>query len=153
MESNALLHLDNQLCFALYACAREVTKLYRPFLDELGLTYTQYVTMLVLWEKDDIAVKTLGERLHLDSGTLTPLLKKLEASGLILRERDREDERSVIVRLTSKGQSLRERAEGIPGQVFRQTKLTPDQIAALRDQLHELTAMINEQAEPEQTER
>lgn len=148
MESNALLHLDNQLCFALYACAREVTKLYRPFLDELGLTYTQYVTMLVLWEKDGIAVKTLGERLHLDSGTLTPLLKKLEASGLILRERDREDERSVIVRLTAEGQALRERAAAIPGQVFRQTKLTPDQIAALRGQLHELTALINEQAGP-----
>jgi len=145
MEPNALLHLDNQLCFALYACAREVTKLYRPLLDELGLTYTQYVTMLVLWEKDDIAVKTLGERLHLDSGTLTPLLKKLEASGLIRRERDREDERSVIVRLTEQGHSLRERASCIPSQVFQQTKLSPEQIAALREQLHELTAVINQQ--------
>ncbi|MCQ6562000.1 MarR family winged helix-turn-helix transcriptional regulator [Paenibacillus mendelii] len=147
MEPNALLHLDNQLCFALYACAREVTKLYRPLLDELGLTYTQYVTMLVLWEKDDIAVKTLGERLHLDSGTLTPLLKKLEASDLIRRERDREDERSVIVRLTEQGQSLRERASGIPSQVFQQTKLSPEQIASLREQLHELTAVISLQEE------
>ena len=88
MDKSAMLELDNQLCFALYACAREVTKLYRPFLDELGLTYTQYVTLLALWEKDEVPVKELGRRLYLDSGTLTPLLKKLEAMGLLRRERD-----------------------------------------------------------------
>jgi len=144
MESEDLLHLDNQLCFALYACAREVTKLYRPFLDKLGLTYTQYVTMLVLWEKDLIPVKKLGERLHLDSGTLTPLLKKLEASGLLIRERDAGDERSVIVRLTERGYELRGSALDIPRKVNGKTQLNVEQLSLLRDQLQELTRTIAE---------
>ncbi|MFC4100517.1 MarR family winged helix-turn-helix transcriptional regulator [Paenibacillus xanthanilyticus] len=146
MDANPLLFLDNQLCFALYASSREVTKLYRPFLDELGLTYTQYVTMLVLWEKDEIPVKTLGERLHLDSGTLTPLLKKLEAAGLVLRARDPQDERSVIVRLTEQGHALKAKVEDLPARVFCQTQLSPDEITKLRDQLHALTRTLGDLA-------
>ncbi|MBO7748813.1 MarR family transcriptional regulator [Paenibacillus sp. MWE-103] len=145
MDKSAMLELDNQLCFALYACAREVTKLYRPFLDELGLTYTQYVTLLALWEKDEVPVKELGRRLYLDSGTLTPLLKKLEAMGLLRRERDPQDERSVIVRLTGDGRALKERATDIPERVFCQTSLTPDGIVALREQLRKLTAEVHTQ--------
>ncbi|MFC4812834.1 MarR family winged helix-turn-helix transcriptional regulator [Paenibacillus sp. GCM10023250] len=147
MDKSAMLELDNQLCFALYSCAREVTKLYRPFLDELGLTYTQYVTLLALWEKDEVPVKELGRRLYLDSGTLTPLLKKLEAMGLLRRERDLQDERSVIVRLTADGRALKERATDIPERVFCQTSLTPDGIVALREQLRKLTAEVHAQTD------
>ena len=94
------LKLDNQLCFALYACSREITKLYKPVLDKLGITYTQYISLLVLWEKDNITVKEIGNKLHLDSGTLTPLLKKLECMELVKRNRDTVDERKVYVKLT-----------------------------------------------------
>ncbi|QHT63571.1 MarR family transcriptional regulator [Paenibacillus lycopersici] len=143
MEKNVQLELDNQLCFALYACAREVTKLYRPFLDELGITYTQYVTLLALWEKDEVSVKELGRRLYLDSGTLTPLLKKLEGMKLLRRERDPQDERSVVVRLTDEGRALKERAAAIPERVFCQTSLSPADITALREQLRRLTAEVH----------
>lgn len=146
MDKSALLELDNQLCFALYACSREVTKLYRPYLDELGITYTQYVTLLALWEKDEVAVKELGRRLYLDSGTLTPLLKKLEGLKLLRRERDPQDERSVIVRLTPEGRALKERAAEIPERVFCQTSLTPEGIEALRDQLRKLTVEAHGQS-------
>ncbi|MBB3110664.1 DNA-binding MarR family transcriptional regulator [Paenibacillus phyllosphaerae] len=145
-NKNPMLFLDNQLCFALYASAREVTKLYRPFLDELGLTYTQYVTLLVLWEKDELPVKSLGEKLYLDSGTLTPLLKKLEAAGHVRRDRDPQDERSVIVRLTEQGHALREKVEGLPAKVFCQTDMPPEEIEKLRDQLQDLTRTINKYA-------
>lgn len=152
MDKSAQLELDNQLCFALYACAREVTKLYRPFLEELGITYTQYVTLLALWEKDDVPVKELGRRLYLDSGTLTPLLKKLEGMALLRRERDPQDERSVLVRLTDDGRALRTRAEEIPERVFCQTSLEPDDIVALREQLRRLTAEAHAHAcEPADT--
>lgn len=144
MDKSAVLSLDNQLCFALYACAREVTKLYRPFLDELGITYTQYVTLLALWEKDGVPVKELGARLYLDSGTLTPLLKKLEGMSLIRRERDPEDERSVIVRLTDEGRAMKEQAMTIPERVFCQMNLPPGQFAVLRDQLQQLTAAVHQ---------
>lgn len=144
MSRNEMLRLDNQLCFALYACAREVTKLYRPFLDELGLTYTQYVTMLVLWETDEIPVKALGQRLYLDSGTLTPLLKKLQAAGLIERERNAADERSVIVRLTEQGRALESLALDIPDKVLCQMSLPPEELSQMKDQLHKLTATIHQ---------
>jgi DNA-binding MarR family transcriptional regulator len=142
MDRDEMLRLDNQLCFALYASAREVTKLYRPFLDELGLTYTQYVTLLALWEKDEVTVKALGERLYLDSGTLTPLLKKLEAGGLIRRERDPEDERSVIVRLTEKGRGLKQEVYSLPEKVFCYTSLRPEEIMRLRDSLQALVENV-----------
>ncbi|MBP3964919.1 MarR family winged helix-turn-helix transcriptional regulator [Paenibacillus lignilyticus] len=146
MEKGAQLELDNQLCFALYACAREVTKLYRPYLDELGITYTQYVTLLALWEKDGVPVKELGTRLYLDSGTLTPLLKKLEGMTLIRRERDPEDERSVIVRLTDQGRELKTKAVTIPERVFCRTNMPGEEINQLREQLRKLTAAVHEQS-------
>ena len=108
------LRLENQLCFPLYACSREVIKRYKPCLDKLDLTYTQYIAMMVLWERKSVTVKELGSFLYLDSGTLTPLLKKMEAKGLITRRRSGEDERSLIVRLTEKGEKLRDEAVGVP---------------------------------------
>lgn len=108
------LKLENQLCFPLYACSREIIKQYKPFLDEIDLTYTQYIAMMVLWEKESVTVKELGEALYLDSGTLTPLLKKMEAKGLITRRRSEEDERSLIVRLTEEGEALKDQALAVP---------------------------------------
>jgi len=115
--TNDPLLLQNQLCFPLYACAREVVRLYRPHLDKIGLTYTQYIVMMVLWERRSATVKELGAALRLDSGTLTPLLKKLEAEGLVTRGRDERDERSVRIALTGAGADLRARAEGIPAEM------------------------------------
>lgn len=109
-----MLKLENQLCFPLYACSREIIKKYKPLLDEIGLTYTQYIAMMVLWEKKSLNVKSLGEHLHLDSGTLTPLLKKLESNGLIARTRSEKDERNLIVTITQKGDALKEKAAEIP---------------------------------------
>ena len=108
------LKLDNQLCFPLYACAKEIVRRYKPYLDDIDLTYTQYITMMVLWEKSQINVKELGERLYLDSGTLTPVLKRLEQKKLITRQRDVKDERSLIVKLTEEGWQLRETAVEVP---------------------------------------
>ena len=108
------LRLENQLCFPLYACAKEVTRRYKPFLDPLGLTYTQYITMMVMWEKKEVRVKDLGEVLYLDSGTLTPLLKRLEQKGLISRSSYQEDERALCVRITEEGEKLRETAKSVP---------------------------------------
>lgn len=102
------LKLENQLCFLLYACARDTTRYYRPYLDEMGLTYTQYLTMLVLWEEKQINVKALGERLYLDSGTLTPVLKRLEEKGYITRTRDVSDERSLVLHVTEAGAQLKD---------------------------------------------
>ena len=107
MKPEDKLKLDNQLCFAVYVASKEIIKQYKPFLDPLGLTYTQYITLLALWEKSDISVKELGQRLFLDSGTLTPLLKKLEAMNLIERVRSSDDERLIIVSLTKKGLDLK----------------------------------------------
>lgn len=109
-----VLKLANQLCFPLYACAKEIVRKYKPFLDEIDLTYTQYITMMVMWESKKINVKELGERLYLDSGTLTPLLKRLEQKGLVKRERDITDERVLIVSITEAGEALKEQAVEIP---------------------------------------
>ena len=108
------LKLENQLCFPLYACAREVVKKYKPFLDDIDLTYTQYVTMMVLWEKPTVTSKEIGERLHLDSGTLTPVIKKLAEKGLVTRSRSPEDERNLVVSLTDAGRDLRQQALSKP---------------------------------------
>ncbi len=108
------LKLENQLCFPLYAASKEVVRRYKPYLDEVGLTYTQYIAMMVLWEKKTVNVKTLGEALYLDTGTLTPLLKKLEAQGLVTRRRSRTDERNLVVTLTPLGEALRQKAVTIP---------------------------------------
>ncbi len=115
----ACLRLDHQLCFPLYACAKEVVRRYRPMLDELGITYTQYITMMALWEHRSMSVKEIGETLCLDSGTLTPLLKKLEEKGYVKRSRCGTDERVLMVSVTPEGMDLRDRALSVPGAVFR----------------------------------
>lgn len=138
------LKLENQLCFPLYACSREIVKKYKPFLDALGLTYTQYVAMLVLWEETAATVKELGEKLHLDSGTLTPMLKKMEAQELISRARDGRDERSVIIELTEKGALLREKAVEVPGQMARCVPLDVEEAVALKRLLDKLLEQISQ---------
>ncbi len=125
------LKLGNQICFPLYACSREIIKQYKPFLDRIDLTYTQYITMMVLWEARSINVKELGERLFLDSGTLTPLLKKLEEKGLVTRERSKEDERNLIVRLTEEGDRLKEQAIDVPRCMAACSPLGPEEAAEL----------------------
>lgn len=137
ISDNDILKLDNQLCFALYASSREIIKKYKPLLDPLGLTYTAYITMLVLWEKDDVTVKFLGERLHLDSGTLTPLLKKLEAKGLLTRERRTSDERNVYITLTCEGKSLKKDAANVPRELVNCSSFDPESAMQLRRLLHE----------------
>ena len=132
------LKLERQLCFPLYACARETIKQYKPYLDELDLTYTQYIAMMVLWEKESVTVKELGEALYLDSGTLTPLLKKMEAKGLIRRRRSEQDERSLIVSLTEEGMALRERALDVPHQMASCVRLEPEEAQELYRLLYKL---------------
>ncbi|MDU7587541.1 MAG: MarR family transcriptional regulator [Acidovorax sp.] len=132
------LLLDNQLCFALYSASLAMTKLYKPLLDALGLTYPQYLVMLALWERDGLTVSELGERLFLDSGTLTPLLKRLEAAGLLVRLRDVQDERRVRITLTGQGRALRDGAQPIPHCVLARAQCTPADIGALTAQLHAL---------------
>lgn len=135
-----LLTLDRQMCFALYSASLAMTKLYKPLLSELGLTYPQYLVMLVLWEKDAIQVSTLKERLFLDYGTLTPLVKRLEKHGLLARQRSPEDERQVIVRLTEKGKSLQQAAARIPQRVASASGCS---LAELEDLKTELCALRN----------
>lgn len=137
-EGYESLLLQNQLCFPLYAAAKEVVRLYKPFLDEIGLTYTQYIAMMVLWESRAMSVKELGERLYLDSGTLTPLLKKMEAQGIVSRRRSVEDERSVIVSVTEKGDELRDRALSVPTQMGECIPLTREEAKTLYSLLYRI---------------
>ena len=132
------LKLENQLCFPLYAAAREVVKRYRPYLDELDLTYTQYITMMVIWEQNEITVKALGEKLFLDSGTMTPVLKSLESKGYVTRKRSSTDERSVSVYLTDSGEALKERAVEVPAKVARCIKLDADEVIKLYEILYKI---------------
>jgi DNA-binding MarR family transcriptional regulator len=132
------LKLENQLCFPLYACSRSVIREYKPYLDRLDLTYTQYIAMLVLWEKGTMTVKELGEQLYLDSGTLTPLLKKLEVKGLITRKRSSEDERNLILTLTKAGLSMREDAVQVPEQLAKTMPLEYDEAVTLYKLLHKI---------------
>ncbi|MBA4327179.1 MAG: MarR family transcriptional regulator [Polaromonas sp.] len=137
-KSDAMLKLDNQLCFALYSTSLAMTKLYKPLLDELGLTYPQYLAMLVLWEQDGLMVSEIGERLYLDSGTLTPLLKRLEAAGLIARIRAVEDERRVHITLTAAGRKLKNRAAKIPGCILEASQCSIPELTALTRQMQTL---------------
>lgn len=139
-QQYAALKLENQLCFPLYACSRETIRLYKPYLDKLDLTYTQYISMLVLWEKKSVTVKELGTALFLDSGTLTPLLKKLEAKGLLTRKRSTEDERNLIVTLTEKGEQLREQALYVPKAMSKCVKLSKEESLTLYNLLYKLLA-------------
>lgn len=140
--SPAQLHLDNQVCFALYSASLAMTKLYKPLLDAIGLTYPQYLVMLVLWEQDGITVSDLGERLFLNSGTLTPVLKRLETAGLITRLRDADDERRVRITLTANGRALRSQAEDIPPCVLQSSQCSLPELAALTSQLKHLRSSL-----------
>ncbi len=144
MPSPSPLRLDRQLCFALYAASRAMTQAYAPILAPLGLTYPQYLVMLVLWENDGPTVSELGARLDLDSGTLTPLLKRMEAAGLLTRARDEEDERVVRARLTSKGRALSAKAAGVPGEIACRVGGNLRELARLRDELTALTRALRE---------
>ncbi|GHA79242.1 MULTISPECIES: MarR family winged helix-turn-helix transcriptional regulator [Streptomyces] len=142
LPAEGSLQLRDQLCFALYAASRAVTARYRPLLDELGLTYPQYLVMLVLWERDAVSVRDLGAALQLESSTLSPLLKRLEVNGLVRRERRADDERSVAVRLTGAGVDLRERARAVPLAIGDAMGLTPEQDAAAKQLLRLLTENV-----------
>ncbi|RKR87161.1 MarR family transcriptional regulator [Micromonospora pisi] len=149
MDATDELALSRQVCFALYATSRAVTDLYRPILDEFGLTYPQYLALLVLWERPDdpLTVTQLGAALHLDSGTLSPLLKRLERAGLVTRRRASRDERLVEIELTGAGRALRQRVEQVPRRIVRATGLTEGDLVALRGTLNQITQLIHEQKE------
>jgi DNA-binding MarR family transcriptional regulator len=132
------LKLKNQLCFPLYACSREIIKKYNPLLKEIDLTYTQYIAMMVFWEHKKMSVKELGQLLFLDSGTLTPVLKSLEAKGLVLRSRSSEDERVLLVEVTEKGEALKDKAVSVPTEVGRCVKLEPEEYKELYRLLYKL---------------
>ncbi len=132
------LKIENQLCFPLYACSRDVIKRYKPYLDKIDLTYTQYITMLVMWDRKEVNVKELGRRLYLDSGTLTPLLKKLESKGLLTRKRSTEDERNLVISITEKGERLKDEAVEIPEKMVQTMPLDHEEAATLYRILYKL---------------
>ena len=138
-----LLRLESQLCFALYRASRAMTSAYQPLLEPLELTYPQYLVMLVLWEEDGVKVSRIGERLGLDSATLTPLLKRLEARGVVTRRRNTSDERVVEIFLTTEGRALKKKAEGVPRDIFCKTGLSLDELATLRSKLQEITSALH----------
>jgi DNA-binding MarR family transcriptional regulator len=137
------LRLDNQICFAVYSTAHAFNRVYKPLLDKLGLTYPQYLVMLVLWERDGVPVKDIGERLFLDSGTLTPLLKRLEAAELIKRSRSTEDERQVLIALTAKGESLREKARAVPQSILAASACSVGELVAMKNEIVALRDRLN----------
>lgn len=143
-ESYEQLKLENQLCFPIYAASREVIKQYRPHLDPLDLTYTQYITMMVLWEEGTISAKELGKKLYLDSGTLTPVLKSLETKGYVHRSRSAADERVLEVELTEAGEALKQRAADIPGKLATCVKLDDEEVVQLYMLLYKLLGTIKE---------
>lgn len=132
------LKLENQLCFPLYACAKEIVRTYKPYLDEIDLTYTQYITMMVLWEKQQMNVKEIGKCLYLDSGTLTPLLKKLEQKGYIERHRSKDDERNLLISITPEGEALKDKAVDVPAKMGACINLTPKEAETLYSLLYKL---------------
>lgn len=144
MEKYDALKLENQLCFPLYACAKEITRHYRPFLDEIDLTYTQYIVMMVLWEEKNMNVKNLGQKVFLDSGTLTPLLKALENKGFITRTRSKNDERNLDVEITEKGMELRDKALAVPSQISKCISLNPEEAQILYKTLYKILGTIND---------
>jgi MarR family transcriptional regulator, organic hydroperoxide resistance regulator len=143
LPRSAMLKLDNQVCFALYSTSLTMTKLYKPALDRLGLTYPQYLAMLVLWEANELSVSELGQRLFLDSGTLTPLLKRLESAGWLKRERDAADERRVIVSLTPEGRRLRDKAAGVPELVASAAQCSLSELVDLKKRLQKLRTNLS----------
>lgn len=141
--SYELLMLDNQLCFSLYVCSKEIIKKYKPLLDPYGLTYTGYIIMLALWEEDNVTVKNLGKRLYLDSGTLTPMLKKLESQHYIKRTRSLNDERNVFIELTTKGKDLKHEAIHIPESLICTLDLDPKYAGDLLKGLHQMMQKLD----------
>lgn len=138
-----ILKLDNQVCFSIYAASRAITRAYRPILEPFGLTYPQYLVLLILWENDGLTINEIGKRLFLDSGTLTPLLKRMEASGFIVRKRDSHDERKVFIHLAPKGEELREKAIQIPQNLIKETHLDTGEISQTKTAVdHILTKLI-----------
>lgn len=144
MDQYETLRLENQLCFPLYAASREVIKRYHPFLTELGLTYTQYIAMMVLWADQTVSVKELGQKLFLDSGTLTPVLKSLEEKGYVKRRRSSEDERVLIAEITETGEKLKERAISVPEKIAGCVRLDSEEAMQLYRLLYKLLAVMNE---------
>ncbi len=140
------LALENQVCFSLYVCSKEIIRSYEPLLKPLGLTYTAYITLLALWEKDNVSVKELGEKLFLDSGTLTPLLKKMEQQNLVVKTRSKEDERTVLISLTDEGKALRTTCLEIPQKMMCKKLLEPEDAADLIKNLHEIMGNIKKEA-------
>ncbi|MBQ8468146.1 MAG: MarR family transcriptional regulator [Clostridia bacterium] len=138
MEKYDCLKLENQLCFPLYACSKEITRKYKPLLDKLDLTYTQYIAMMFLWEHKEANVKTLGEALFLDSGTLSPLLKTLESKGFVERERNKQDERNLVIKLTKKGENLREKAVDVPPSIAKCVNLSANEAQMLYNILYKI---------------
>ena len=137
-----VLKLENQLCFPLYVCAKEVVRAYKPYLDELDITYTQYITMMVMWEHKQLRVKEIGEHLYLDSGTLTSVLKKLEEKGFVTRKRSEKDERDLIVTITDKGEALKEKAVHVPEKLGACVELDPQKAKAFYDTLYEVIGKL-----------
>lgn len=136
------LKLENQLCFPLYACSKEIIRKYKPYLDELDLTYTQYIVMLVLFEEKNINVKTLGDKLFLDSGTLTPVLKKLESKGYIIRNRSDKDERNLIISITNEGLELKKKAINVPSKISKCFSLTEEEGKTLYQILYKILKQV-----------
>lgn len=138
------LKLENQLCFPLYACSKEIVKAYKPYLDELDLTYTQYITMMVMWEHKELRIKEVGTYLYLDSATLTPVMKKLEQKGYVERCRSTKDERDLIVTITESGEALKEKAAAVPAQLAACIDMEPEKAKALYDLLYELIGNLTQ---------
>ena len=141
--ADQILRLDNQICFAVYSAAHAFNRVYKPLLDRLGLTYPQYLVMLALWERDGVPVKEIGERLFLDSGTLTPLLKRLEQAGHIKRTRSTEDERQVLIGLTSQGQALKDKARAVPPSILAASECSVTELLAMKKEIVALRDRLN----------
>jgi len=144
IAADQMLRLDNQICFAVYSAAHAFTRFYKPLLERLGLTYPQYLVMLALWERDGVPLKDIGERLFLDSGTLTPLLKRLEAAQLIKRTRGTEDERQVMIALTPQGHALKEKARTVPSSLLQASACSIAELSAMKNEIVALRDRLNE---------
>ena len=144
IAADQMLRLDNQICFAVYSAAHAFTRFYKPLLERLGLTYPQYLVMLALWERDGVPLKDIGERLFLDSGTLTPLLKRLEAAQLIKRTRGTEDERQVMIALTPQGHALKEKARAVPSSLLQASACSVAELSAMKNEIVALRDRLNE---------
>lgn len=147
ISDDQLMSLDNQLCFSLYVCSKEVIRKYKPLLEPYDLTYTGYITLMALWDKDGVNVKELGKRLYLDSGTLTPLLKKLESQGYVTRERDPKDERNIIIKLTDKGRDIKTEAVCVPKELMSEVGFGNVKSYLLTQTLHQLMEALTEESD------